>query len=373
MHVLVFGTYDETTHPRVAVLAEGLAAHGHTVSACNAPLNLTTAARLEILRQPWRLPGFALRLVVRWVQLIRRARKVIRRDGRPDAVLVGYLGQFDVHLARMLFPRTPILLDYMVSLAGTAKDRGTAGVRARMLHAVDRAALRRAAVPIVDTDEDLSLLPPKARSRAVVVPVGAPGWWFTGRPHPRPTARPLHVVFFGLYTPLQGAITIGEALALLAHDESVEATMVGNGQDHDAVRDIAQINPRVRWIDWLEPRELARLVGEHDVCLGIFGTSDKARCVVPNKVYQGAAAGCAVVTSDTPPQRRALGAAGIFVPPGSASELARMLQTLAVDRNWLHERRCAAYERAWTTFLPSIVTSPLARRVGATKRVMRIA
>ena len=49
------------------------------------------------------------------------------------------------------------------------------------------------------------------------------------------------------------------------------------------------------------------LVAGHDVCLGIFGTGVKAQLVVPNKVYQGAAAGCAVVTSDTAPQRRALG------------------------------------------------------------------
>ena len=45
------------------------------------------------------------------------------------------------------------------------------------------------------------------------------------------------------------------------------------------------------------------MVASHDVCLGIFGDTDKALSVVPTKVYQGAAAGCAVVTSDTAPHR----------------------------------------------------------------------
>ena len=56
----------------------------------------------------------------------------------------------------------------------------------------------------------------------------------------------------------------------------------------------------MRWIDWVDADELPGVVAEHDVCLGIFGTTDKAPRVVPNKVYQGVASGCAVVTSDTP-------------------------------------------------------------------------
>ena len=71
---------------------------------------------------------------------------------------------------------------------------------------------------------------------------------------------------------------------------------------------------------------LPALVAGHDVCLGIFGTGDKALRVVPNKVFQGAAAGCAIVTSDTAPQRRALGDAAVLVPPGDPEALAAALR-----------------------------------------------
>jgi hypothetical protein len=80
-----------------------------------------------------------------------------------------------------------------------------------------------------------------------------------------------------------------------------------SGQDLPAVRERLARTPGVTWHDWVDPADLPALVAAHDVCLGIFGDTPKGLRVVPNKVYQGLAAGCVVVTSDTPPQRRLLG------------------------------------------------------------------
>ncbi|HZM65320.1 MAG TPA: glycosyltransferase [Nakamurella sp.] len=160
-------------HPRVGVLIEGLRAAGDDVVEVNAPLDLDTAARVRLLREPWRIPLAAGSLAACWVRLIRGA----RRTAPPDAVLVGYLGQLDVWLARLLFPRTPIALDHLVSLGGTAWDRGLAsggGMKRRILDAVDRGALRRADVAIVDTPENAPAIR-TGSGDAVVVPVGAAG------------------------------------------------------------------------------------------------------------------------------------------------------------------------------------------------------
>src|SRR6266516_2310209 len=89
--------------------------------------------------------------------------------------------------------------------------------------------------------------------------------------------------------------------------EPISVTMIGGGQDEAETRAAAAANQAVRWLGWVPATELPALVASHHVCLGIFGTGDKALQVVPNKVFQGAAAGCAIVTSDTPPQRRTLG------------------------------------------------------------------
>jgi len=378
MRALFFGTYDTASHPRVSVLIEGLRAHGIAVTECNAPLGLSTAARVTLLRRPWLLPVLAVRLALCWARLARCARRL----PRPDVVVVGYLGHFDVRLARRIFGRekgTTIVLDHLIGASDTATDRGvTGGLRHRLLRRLDSGALAAADLVLVDTAEQRETLPGGERGKAVVVAVGAPAPWFVEGGYdganragsasaaslPPAQPRPLRVVFFGLYTPLQGAPVIGAALAELAGDPAlIEATMCGSGQDLAETRRLATGNPQVSWRDWVPPAELPGLVAGHDVCLGIFGTGPKALRVVPNKVFQGAAAGCAILTSDTAPQRRLLGTAAAYVPAGDAPALAAALRDLADDREALRRARAAALELARSDFTPAAVTAPLARRL----------
>jgi SAM-dependent methyltransferase len=307
MRVLLFGTYDTATHPRVATLAEGLAASGLHVTECNAPLGLDTAARVDMLARPWTAPLLVLRLARRWTTLAVAA----RRMPRPDVVVVGYLGHFDVHLARLVFRRVPIVLDHLVGASDTGRDRRLdGGPRQALLRLIDAAALRAASIIVVDTAEHLAALPARHRGRAVVVPVGAPSAWADAAPavprEPDP-ARPLRVVFYGA--------------------------------------------------------ELPGVVAEHDVCLGIFGTGDKALRVVPNKVFQGAAAGCAIVTSDTPPQRRVLDGAAVLVPPGDPGALAAALRRLAADRGEVARLREQSRQLTAQQYAPAQVVAPLRRRL----------
>ena len=97
----------------------------------------------------------------------------------PDVVLVGYIGHFDVHLARLLFRGVPVILDHLVGASATGRDRRLdGGPRQVLLRLIDAAALRAADVVVVDTEEHLAALPARHRRRAVVVPVGAPAAWY---------------------------------------------------------------------------------------------------------------------------------------------------------------------------------------------------
>lgn len=333
----------------------------------NRPLGLTTAERLEVLRRPWRSLGPAWRLIGCWASLVSAVGRARWAGslGSVDAVVVGYLAQFDVLVARVLFPRRLLVIDLLVFGSDTARDRGVAGRGlARALDGLDRLACRAADLVVVDTDENADLVPAAARSKVVVVPVGAPPAWSL-TDGPPPVTGPLRVVFFGLYTPLQGAPYLGRALRLLATENpgAVEVTMVGQGQDREAARAEAGDAPGVTWLDWVEPEELPALVAGHDVCLGIFGTTTKAARVVPNKVFQGASAGCAIITSDTPPQRRVLGDAALYVPPGDPVAIARALRRLAADRDSLRRYRCAARALAADRFGPATVVGPLRDRL----------
>ncbi len=368
VRILGFGTYDMDRHPRIGVVLEGFRAHGDQVIEANEPLGVSTAERVDLLRRPWKLAGLVPTLLGAWWRIAHRAR---RQQGGWDAVVVGYLGHFDVVLARLLFPRDTVVLDLLIFGADTARDRGMQGsLRLRLLGLLDALAIRCADIVMVDTDEHAQLVTSSQRHKVVVVPVGAPAVWFDAGNEPGEPAElgagepdPLRVMFYGLFTPLQGARVIGEALGSLARRQDLEFTMVGSGQDYEAARAAAAANPQVTWIAWVDGHSLPVLVAGHEVSLGIFGDGPKALRVVPNKVYQGAAAGCAIVTSNTAPQVRTLGDAAVLVPPGDAVALAEALQRLADDRMLVASLRQRSGRLAEASFTGASVVEPLRSRL----------
>lgn len=363
MRVLAFGTYDTRLHPRVKGIIEGLETHGHTVRELNLPLGLSTADKVSALKNPLRLPRLAFGMLSKWMRLAWQSRRFHGKN-QPDAILVGYMGHFDVVLARLLFPRTTIVLDHLISAAGTARDRGESqGLKIKLLAALDRLATRCADIVVTDTEEHRQQLPADALDRGVVALVGAPRDWFAADPKEHVQRDTPRIVFYGLFTPLQGAPTIGRAIRILA-DRGVEAqvTLIGDGQDAAEVKQLIEGLP-VRWETWVEAEQLPAEVADHDICLGVFGTTSKALNVVPNKVYQGAAAGCAIVTSDTAPQRRVLGDSAVLVAPGDAEALADALQRLVEDPALLQRQRERARELANREFTPERLAAPIVERL----------
>ncbi|AMM22523.1 hypothetical protein AX769_18075 [Frondihabitans sp. PAMC 28766] len=365
--MLAFGTYQVASHPRIAVILEGLRDRGYTVDEANVPLGLSTAQRVELLGSKTGAIRMLGKLAGAWSRLVVTAART-RRRARPDVVIVGYMGHFDVWLARLMFPRTTIVLDHLIFASTTATDRGVGdtGLKQRLLRFLDRGALTLADIDVVDTEEHRALVPESLRRKAVVVPVGASGPWYdaaaAAHGAPRDGGAAVSVVFFGLFTPLQGAETIGAAIGLLPGDGSIRVTMIGSGQDLKAARSKAQGGAPVMWEPWVDAAELPAVVASRDIGIGIMGATEKAAKVVPNKVYQCAAAGIAVVTSDTAPQRRAFGDAVDYVAAGDPEALADAIVRLARDPALLAARKAAAREAA-ESFRPEASVAALDERL----------
>ena len=181
-----------------------------------------------------------------------------------------------------------------------------------------------------------------ARARIRVIPVGAEEALFSPQPWPHKSAdAALEVAFFGTFIGLQGVDVLAQAI--LQYDgPPTHWRMIGEGPlKADCERLLAPLASgkhasHVSFEGWGPLRELPGRLASADAILGIFGTSEKALRVIPNKVYQGLALGRAVITAATPaflPALRADEQQGLlWAQPGDPGSICD-----AVKR--LHQRR----------------------------------
>lgn len=362
-NLLFFGTYDTRKQPRIQVISDGFSQLGMTVETLNVPLDFTTSQTVKAAESPIHGFLFGFRVAKRWGKLAWQ-RKNLRTQ--PNVVLVGHMAHFDVLLARVLFPKAKVAIDYLISLHGALVDRRITGkVKLAVAKSLDRTALWVADIVMVDTEEQLLALSEKAQEKAVAVPVGATQEWF-GREvadFPRDD-KPLSVIFFGLFTPLQGAPVIAKAVRKInSGPKPLLFTFVGRGQDYDECRGILDEVPGVFWIDWLPIDRLLPEVASNHVCLGIFGTTPKAKNVAPTKGFQGMALGRALVTSDSDVQNRIFKSGALYVPAGDPIALANTLEALDADRELLRRQAQEARRVAESDFTPTRVIEPLMRKI----------
>lgn len=176
-----------------------------------------------------------------------------------------------------------------------------------------------------------------------VVPVGAEEPLF--RPQPaRPLSEPPEILFFGSFINLQGPQTIVDAAKLVPQ---ARWTMLGDGPLRSICEERAKGINHLHFADWIAYDSLPNRIGVSDIVLGIFGDSQKAGRVIPNKVYQALACGRPVITRDAEAYPSGLKATqtGIrFVPPADPSALAVCVEELlfepaSFEHRQLHARQ----------------------------------
>lgn len=329
MRILWLGTY-ERDYPRTRVLVDGLRARGVDVVEVNTPVWAHVEHKAS-LRLPAAL-GLAARFVAGWVRLAAAQ----RHAGHVDLVVAGYPAQPDAVPARLVatLRRAPLLVDAMISFEDTLSgDRSTVGrIGGRVLYLVDRLMTAAGTVVMVDTAAHGAYFRRRLRvpaRKVAIVPVGAEPAAFP--PAPPPVGAPT-ALFYGKLAPLHGLETV---VAAAREDGVPPVRIVGTGQlsewlDGELMR---HPNDRLEHVPWIPYAKLGQQVADAAICLGVFGTSEKAARVVPNKVYQAMAVGRPIITADTPGVREVLtdGVDALLVPAGDAPALAAALRRLAAD------------------------------------------
>ncbi len=299
--VLVFGIY-ERDYPHNRMLIRGLEENGYNVAECHV--------------DPKKFPGLK-----KYLELARIAR-VVRKEHTYSFVLVLSPGHTVVWLARWLFPRVKILFDAFVSLYDSnVHDRK---IYSRLsLYAIrdwllDWSSTKLAWRVILDTNAHIEYFVQTfgtAREKCIRVFVGTDQTLFSISAEVSIPPEPFIVHFHGTYIPLQGIPHIIDAARIL-QDEGVVFRIVGSSNSsayartlRESAKDLVE-KGIVKFIDAVPFAELAPLMAESHVCLGIFGDTEKAQRVIPNKVYEILALppphSRPIVTADTPAIRELL-------------------------------------------------------------------
>lgn len=340
--VVFWGTYD-TGKPRVRLLLEGARHAGIEVIECHE--DVWKGVPDKSLLGPVATAYYALRCLFLYPLLVWR----YMRLPEHDAVCVSYMGQFDVlviWLATRL-RQVPLVWDMFISLYDTVTgDRRLASkssLLGKSLYAIEWLGCRAADVVFIDTPSHARYVERTfdlAESIVGSVFIGTEPELFS---NPQPVHTPempddrFNVLFFGQFIPLHGIETILEAAAILESrhdDERVQWVIAGRGQEEKeveaAMRRLA-LESVVRK-PWIPHEDLPGWIRRADLCLGIFGTTQKAGRVVPNKVYEIVAAGTPFVTADTPAMRDLLELGTCpcvhLVPAGDAGALADTVDEL---------------------------------------------
>ena len=338
MRVVLWGTWDRGK-PRNRILARGLRENAVDLVEIHADIWAGVEDKGVAVGA-----GRRMRVLLRW--LFAYPGLIVRYLRAPphDAVLVAYMGHLDV-LVLWPFARlrgAPIVWDAFLSLYDTVvEDRkliGRANPLAWFLFVWEWLACRCARIIVLDTRAHADYFAARyglKAGRTAVVFVGAEPEAFPPRESKCRRNGKLTVLFYGQFIPLHGIATIVRA-AQKAHGEAIRWQLVGRGQEEARIRGLlAEAPADLEWRPWVDYAELGKCIAGADICLGIFGDSDKAARVIPNKVFQILSAGAPLITRESPAIRELLDGErpGVYlVPPADPEALLDAVRRFAADR-----------------------------------------
>ena len=264
----------------------------------------------------------------------------IRQVPPVDLVWVPCFRQRDLLAAYRWAKRTriPLIFDPLISAydkqVWERKKFSKESNQAKKLLKWEQALFQSADYVVADTEQHAAFYASTmhiSSNKIFVLPVGAEESLFTAQDNCL-SNHPLRILFYGSYIALQGPEIIARAIQLYQGPE-VQWHFIGDGPLRKNIQNSLQGLNNVHFTDWVPYADLPQWISNADICLGIFGSTEKTQRVIPNKVYQAMSCARPVITSTSevyPLLLRQNNESGIFfVPANDALSLAEMVKKLA--------------------------------------------
>jgi glycosyltransferase involved in cell wall biosynthesis len=366
IRLVFWGTYDKGK-PRVRILVRGLQENNARVSECHSEV-------WDNVEDKSQITDFIPRIILIFRWLSRYPSLVWRfvRMPRYDAVIVPYMGQLDV-LVLWPFAKArgiPIVWDAFISLYNTVVEDRKLISRwnplAKIIFYWEWLACKAADIIILDTQAHADYFVETFRvptDKVHTVFVGAEPEFFS-RTDKMLAVDPdiLTILFYGQFIPLHGIETIVRA-AKLSRNDNLRWIIIGKGQEEKKISSMLKNEPleNLTWLPWVNYDELIDWIRKSDICLGIFGDSDKASRVIPNKVFQIIMSGKPLITRDSPAIKELLNAdmPGVrLIPPSDPYALIAAVGELAHLKN-----TTGHHQEIYNTILPVSIGKQLIKHV----------
>lgn len=294
MVICYFGIY-QPSYSRNKILLSGLKSNGVEILECRTDKN-GLLKYFDLIKKHWK----------------------IRHD--YDAMFVAYPGFQSVILAKFLTSK-PIIFDAFVSMYDSMvldrKSVSRKSLKAKYFWWLDKLSITAADLVLTDTNEHKKYLAIEFSikdNKIKRIFLGADtSVFFPGEKVVKNDK--FKVLFYGTYIPLQGIEYIVRSAKILEREPDIEFELIGNGQEKNNILKLAK-ELKIKNIDFknnVSLNELAEKISQADVCLGIFGNTEKAKRVIPNKVYECVAMNRPVITADTQAVRELFSDSELFL------------------------------------------------------------
>ena len=232
-----------------------------------------------------------------------------------DIMIVGFNGHTIVPLAWLItrFPRKKLIFDAFISTYDSnifdRKKYSRHSLMALKYWFIDWMSCNLADLVLMDADAHAEYI-----SKTFHIPRRKVKGLFVGCTddvmYPRPqhkTTTDFIVHFHGTYIPAQGIPYIIHAAKLL-DGKGVQFNIIGKLETYKESTDLArQLNIKnINFYNYMPYDKLAEQMAMADVCLGMFGATDKAMRTGAFKVVEGMAMKKPVITAETPAMREFL-------------------------------------------------------------------
>jgi glycosyltransferase involved in cell wall biosynthesis len=304
LRVCYFGTY-RANYTRNQILIKGLRAQENVeIFECHATLWHGIEDRVQQASGGWRHPRFWSRVIKTYWQLFRQHNKT----PAYDVMLIGYPGQFDAYLGRLLTwrRRVPMALDILMSLHLVAEERGLtekSPLTGKLLFLFEKGGLK---LPDLLLSENFAYenyycqkynLSPQIFRR---VPHGADDSVY----HPRPVSPPeneFRVTYHGMYLPSHGLDTVVGAAKILQKYQDIHFYFYGQGPEKERLEMFASSYnlQNVTFHGFVSQDELLDRLAQSHICLGVFGETLQSYYTIQNKIWEGLAMGRPVISGES--------------------------------------------------------------------------